>query len=280
MENVHASKHIKSLTGTPEKLNKSLVDQCRWHKDMVIPAHFLTWRAASSILLQSEFWKTRTLVGPHGVDAQMLTEFPTIEQTFIQVVSRKVIWQFGFITDGQSFIVIFCLWNYKRTTLAGSLTGVLALGLYSMELFSRKLQIQPKLPKRVTPRTRETHPEDKTIVLKVWRDRHFTGATATEGDPGSCDTNATAIVLWTNVPHWSSIWIGLTEEAPWIFNFRRKSYPVGLETLFNTTIHLLATSVVSITNTLGHSEQWHGCPNLDTGKGTIPVIYWQDFLQY
>lgn len=134
MENVHASKHIKSLTGTPEKLNKSLVDQCRWHKDMMIPAHFLTWRAASSILLQSEFWKTRTLVGPHGVDAQMLTEFPTIEQTFIQVVSRKVIWQFGFITDGQSFVVIFCLWNYKRTTLAGSLTGVLALGLYSMEL--------------------------------------------------------------------------------------------------------------------------------------------------
>lgn len=100
----------------------------------MFPAHFLTWRAAGSIILQSEFWKTRTLVGPHSVYTQMLTEFPTIDKAFIQVISRQVIWQFSFITDGQSFIVIFRLRNYNRTTLVGSLTDVLALGLYSMEL--------------------------------------------------------------------------------------------------------------------------------------------------
>lgn len=72
---------------------------------------FLTWRAAGPIFLQSEFWETGALVGPHSVYTQMLTEFPTIEKTFIQVISRQVIWQLSFIADGQSFIVIFRLWN-------------------------------------------------------------------------------------------------------------------------------------------------------------------------
>lgn len=58
---------------------------------MVFPAHFVTWRAAGPIILQGEFWKTRALVGPHGVYTQMLTELPTIDKTFIQVISRQVI---------------------------------------------------------------------------------------------------------------------------------------------------------------------------------------------
>lgn len=102
----------------------------------------------------------------------MLTEFPAIDKTFIQVVSRQVIWQFSFITDGQSFIVVFRLWNYNRTTFAGSLTGVLAVGRYSMEHLVTQSPDTVKSTQNSYSKEKSkwTHPEDKTVVLKV---HHF-----------------------------------------------------------------------------------------------------------
>lgn len=184
---------------------------------MVFPARFLTWRAAGSIILQSEFWKTRTLVGPHSVYTQMLTKFPTIEKAFIQVISRQVIWQFSFVADGQSFIVIFHLWNYNRTPLVGSPEGVLALGLYSMELLLTQTPdtVKGTQTSYSKDKRKRTHPENKVHYLlpQGWWDRRFTGAADKKRwpwevtrSPFTLTTNIAAIVIWTKVPHWSPSW--------------------------------------------------------------------------
>lgn len=53
----------------------------------------LTWLAGAAVLLERESGEAGTAVGAHGVEAQVLTEFPGQQQTLILVITRETVGQ-------------------------------------------------------------------------------------------------------------------------------------------------------------------------------------------
>lgn len=53
----------------------------------------LTWAAGTAIVLQREAGKAGTVVGAHGVDAQVLAQLPREEQALILVVTGQAVGQ-------------------------------------------------------------------------------------------------------------------------------------------------------------------------------------------
>lgn len=63
------------------------------HPEGPAPRPLLTWAAGVAVILQQEAGEAGAAVGAHGVDAQVLAQFPGQQQALVLVITRQAVGQ-------------------------------------------------------------------------------------------------------------------------------------------------------------------------------------------